>query len=124
MRSAAAKNPAAQPFERGAIWRSTSQAALANALLSLASEQGGFALAERRRFIVLSERKVFCAIRPMRTCSVWLGLAVPAEICPRLDPRARGETWSKRLGASVLIQDNQEIDDELRALMRLARSQS
>lgn len=77
----------------------------------------------RKSFSAFSRRVQFAALRPTRS-EIRLGLAVPLKEATGCVAPLSSDSWSDRLTAVRLIRDADDIDEDVRTLMRHAYSLS
>jgi hypothetical protein len=106
------------------LWRGDAQLVIHDAVCATILRLDGAARQERSAAIVFVRSAPFAALKPFRTREARLGLAVPVEISPRLDPPNVREPWPNRLTAVCRIASVADIDGELERLLQLAWSQS
>ena len=71
----------------------------------------------RKGYTAWSRKVQFAALKPLKSGEALLGLAVPSDADPRLEP-AKGDGWSERLTARVRLKapvDVAEFAEQLRA---------
>jgi hypothetical protein len=74
----------------------------------------------RKGYTAWSRKVQFAAARPVRA-GVMLGLAVPLDLDPRLEPRAN-QSWSERLTSRLSLADPSEVDNGIGRLLEAAWS--
>lgn len=77
----------------------------------------------RKGYTAWSRKVQFAAMRPLKGGGAMLGLAVAAEISPRLAMRG-SKSWSERLTARLTLANPGDIDDEVAAWSSAAHARS
>ena len=78
---------------------------------------------QRKGFSAFSREFQFASLRPLKGGKVALGLAVTPDADPRLEP-PKNEGWSERLKSKVVLSSPAEVDDGIKALLKLAWERS
>jgi hypothetical protein len=102
-----------------ALWSDPASRAIFEAVAGEARALEGVIQTARKGYTAWSRKVQFAAIRPLKGGAAMLGLAVPANSDPRLEPR-KSESWSERLPARLPLGAPEDIDDALRDLLRAA----
>jgi hypothetical protein len=107
-----------------ALWADPGSAAIAKALQGAVDAIDGSITGQRKGYTTWSRQFAFAAARPVKPAgSVRLGLALPPETSPRLEPAAK-EGWSERLKSSLVLTAPDQVDGALRDLLKAAFEQS
>jgi hypothetical protein len=101
------------------LWADPASRAIFDAVGAAAQAPGEVIQTARRSFCAWSRKVQFAAARPVKGGMLMLGLAVPPDASPRLEA-PKNESWSERLKARMLLASPAEVDDEVRALLRVA----
>lgn len=104
---------------RAALWKDAASTAIFEAVEAAVADFPGLVTGQRKGFSAWSRNFQFAAVRPVRGGKARLGLCVPVEADPRLEP-ARNEGWSERLKAAVTLDSPADVDAGLKALLRTA----
>lgn len=108
---------------RDALWTDPDALAILNAVESAVTGFDGLVPTQRKAFSAFSRKVQFAALRPIKGGGVWLGLAVPADSDPRLEP-ARKEGWSERLTSKARLSHPGDVDSGITALLKTAYERS
>jgi hypothetical protein len=104
---------------RAALWSDP------NGLAILEAVEGGLVgleslvIGQRKTYSAWSRKFQFAAMRPLKGGRVRLGLAVPPDAGPGLEPADR-EGWSERLKASITLSSPSQVDADLLKLLQAA----
>jgi hypothetical protein len=102
-----------------ALWTDPASRAIFEVLRGEAMTLPDVVQTARKGYTAWSRRVQFAAIRPVKGGKAMLGLAVKPEAAGRLSARA-SESWSERLTAMVSLARPEDIDEEIRSLLRSA----
>lgn len=102
-----------------ALWKNPDDLKLHDALVAAIAKFEGAVIGERKTFTAFSRRMQFAAARPAKD-GVRLGLAVDPQASKRLSPPKKSEGWSDRNKAIVMLTSTEEIDAELKKLLKVA----
>ena len=108
---------------RQALWSVSSGVVILEALETAMSSFPGLVTGQRKTFTAWSRKVQFAAAKPVRGGVAVLGLAVPAEISPRLSSSSK-DGWSDRLTAKTVLSSPADVDADLVALLRQAWERS
>ena len=103
----------------GALWADPGARAVLEAVQAAACSVGEVTEGARKSFTAWSRRVQFAAAKPATGGAVLLGLAVPPDASPRLQPAGK-EGWSERLASKLHLERPDEVDGEVRDLLRRA----
>ena len=106
-----------------ALWSAPEAAAVFAALQAAVADLPDLVTGQRKTYATWSRAYAFASARPARAATVRLGLAVEPAASPRLEP-AHNEVWSERLKATLVLTRPDQVDDEVRALLRAAWDRS
>ena len=104
---------------RKALWSDPGCAAIATALQAGIDTLPGAITGQRKTYTTWSRSFAFASARPMRDGQLRLGLAVPPEADPRLQP-ATNEGWSERLKSTLVLSTPGDLNEDLMKLLRTA----
>ena len=110
------REPDAMAF---ALWSDAAATEVFTALKAAMEELPDVVTGQRKAFTAWSRRFQFASARPVKGGCVRLGLAVAPDVDPRLEA-ARNEGWSERLKATRVLTSADQVDGDLRALLRSA----
>jgi hypothetical protein len=102
-----------------ALWTDAGSRAIFEAVGAAASGLPDVIRTARKSYTAWSRKVQFAALRPVRGGTAMLGLAVAAQLDPRLST-PKSESWSERLTARMPLSAPEEIDDSVRALLKAA----
>ncbi|RAK61543.1 DUF4287 domain-containing protein [Phenylobacterium hankyongense] len=108
---------------RAALWADPQSAAILEAVEAAASALPEVVTGQRKQFTAFSRKVQFAAARPVKGGKLMLGLAVEPGADPRLEP-PRNEAWSERLKARLLLENPDQADAAIAALLRAAWARS
>ncbi|WP_165188142.1 DUF4287 domain-containing protein [Caulobacter soli] len=108
---------------RAALWTDPASLAILEALEAAVAGFDGLVIGQRKTYSAWSREFQFAAAKPVKGGKAALGLAVPPDASPRLlEPK--NESWSERLKAKLLLASPDEVDDEIRTLLKTAFERS
>ena len=108
---------------RAALWADPASIAVLEALEAAVADLPSLVSGQRKGFTAWSSKVQFAAAKPVRGGTVVLGLALTPDASPRLsEPKA--ESWSERLKAKLVLDSPDQVDDEVRALLKAAWERS
>jgi hypothetical protein len=102
-----------------ALWKDPVQLKLHDALVAAVKELDGAIVGERKSFTGFARKYQFAAARPTRD-GVRLGIVVDLKASKRLSPPKKNEGWSDRNTAVVVLTSTNDIDTELKTLLKAA----
>ena len=102
-----------------ALWTDDQARAIFEAVREAAMAMPDVVMGARKAFTAFSHKVQFCAVRPVKSGGVLLGLCAPLEADARLMPRGN-ESWSERLPAKLALASPDAVDDAVLALMERA----
>ena len=108
---------------RAALWTDPASAAILEALEAAVADFDGLVTGQRKGFTAWSRGFQFAAAKPVKGGTALLGLALTLDASPRLSS-PKNESWSERLKAKIALASPAEVDDDLKALLKAAWSQS
>jgi hypothetical protein len=117
--AAAFPSPETDDDDADPLWSNAGQAAIYKAVAGLAVALPDVKAGRRKAFSPFSRHFQFAALCPVKTGGARLGLALPPDASPRLEPPKR-ESWSERLKAVVALAAVEAVDGEIEALLRAA----
>jgi hypothetical protein len=104
---------------RAALWKDPASTAILEAIEALVRDYPDLVAGQRKGFSAWSRAFQFASVRPLKGGRARLGLAVPPDADPRLEP-ARNEGWSERLKAAVVLDRPEDVDAGIMALLKQA----
>lgn len=107
---------------RETLWAKPADLAVLQAIEAAVNGFEGLVVGQRKGFTAWSRKHQFAAARPAKG-AVRLGLAVPPETDPRLQP-AKTEGWSERLLSTLVLDGPGAVDASVAALLRAAWERS
>lgn len=108
---------------KGELWTADTNTAIFDAVEKAVAAVPGLVVGQRKSFSAWSREFQFAAIRPVKGGKAMLGIAVPVEADPRLQPRGR-ESWSERLTSKLELAGPAEVDAKVKALLKDAWERS
>lgn len=90
------------------LWKDPASTAIFEAVEAAVQGFPNLVTGQRKGFSAWSREFQFAAVRPVKGGKVRLGLAVPPEADPRLEP-PKNEGWSERLKAAVTLDDAGQV---------------
>ena len=108
---------------RTALWTDPASIAILRALEAAVADFPGLVTGQRKAFTAWSSKVQFAAAKPVRGGTALLGLALTPDASPRLSA-PKNESWSERLKAKVALASPSDVDDEIRALLKMAWERS
>ncbi|MBX3479228.1 MAG: DUF4287 domain-containing protein [Caulobacter sp.] len=108
---------------RDALWKDPASRAIFEAVEAAVGGFEGLVAGQRKGFSAWSRNFQFAAIRPLKGGKARLGLAVPPDAAPGLEP-ARNEGWSERLKTAVTLSSPSDVDDRMIDLLKSAAAAS
>lgn len=107
---------------RATLWAKPADLAVLAAIEAHVKGFEGLVVGQRKGFTAWSRKHQFAAARPAKG-AVRLGLAVPPETDPRLQP-AKTEGWSERLLSTLVLEGAGAVDASVAALLKAAWERS
>lgn len=108
---------------RAALWTDPASTAILAAIEAAVADFPGLVTGQRKAFTAWSSKVQFAAAKPVKGGTVSLGLALTPDASPRLS-EPRNESWSERLKAKLALTSPDEVDDEVKALLKAAWDRS
>jgi hypothetical protein len=108
---------------RAALWTDPASTSVLDALQAAVADLDGLVTGQRKAFTAWSRKVQFAAAKPVKGGGAVLGLALAPDASPRLSP-PKTESWSERLKAKVALASPDQVDDEIRALLKAAWARS
>ena len=106
---------------RAALWSDPGSAAIVAALEAAVGElPQPHVMGWRKSFTSISRDVQFAAARPVKGGKAVLGLKLEPDASPRLTAPTRKESWSERLTAVVELVSADEVDADVKRLLRAA----
>jgi len=102
-----------------ALWTDPASRAVFDAVEALVMALPAVVTGQRKAFSAWSRNYQFAAMRPLKGGKARLGLALPPDADPSLEP-ARNEGWSERLKAATVLNTPADADAGIAALLRAA----
>ena len=102
------------------LWKVPKSRSLYDQIEAIAKGLGDdVVVSPRKSFSAFSRRVQFAALRPTRSV-IRLGLAVPLDDATDCVAPISSDSWSDRLTAVCLLKDAQDIDKQIKTLLRKA----
>ena len=108
---------------RAALWTDPGATAILQAVERLANALPDTVVGQRKTFTAFSREFQFAALRPAKAGTAVLGLAVPPDADPRLDP-PKNEGWSERLKSKLTLTAPEQADATLAGLLKASWERS
>lgn len=108
---------------RDTLWADPGSRAILEAIEAAVADLPGLVSAQRKAFTAFSKAFQFASVRPVRGGGARLGLAVPPDADPRLQP-PKNEGWSERLTSVLVLSSAAEVDAGVKALLDAAWARS
>lgn len=102
-----------------ALWKDPGSRAVFEAVSRAAGGLDGVVLGARKGYTAWARTFQFAAVKPTRGGTALLGLALPPDADPRLQPAGR-EAWSERLKSKLALASPAEVDAGIEALLKRA----
>ncbi|HYE46497.1 MAG TPA: DUF4287 domain-containing protein [Caulobacter sp.] len=102
---------------RAALWKDPASLAILERIEAAVQGFDGLVTGQRKGFSAWSRNFQFAAVRPVKGGKARLGLCVPPDADPRLEPY-RNEGWSERLKAAVTLSSPDEVDGGIVKLLK------
>jgi ABC-type glycerol-3-phosphate transport system substrate-binding protein len=108
---------------RAALWTDPAAIAILKALEAAVADFDGMVTGQRKTYSAWSRAFQFAAAKPVKGGMAVMGLALTPDTSPRLlEPK--NESWSERLKAKLPLGSPADVDEEVRALLRMAFERS
>jgi hypothetical protein len=104
---------------KDALWTDPAARAIFAAVEALVLALPSVVTGQRKGFSAWSRNYQFAALRPLKGGKARLGLALPPDADPALEP-AKNEAWSERLKAARVLNTSADADAGIAALLRSA----
>jgi len=104
---------------KDALWTDPASRAIFTAVEALVMALPAVVTGQRKGFSAWSRNYQFAAMRPLKGGKARLGLALPPDADPALEP-AKNEGWSERLKAAKVLDTPADADAGIAALLQLA----
>ncbi|MBY0423299.1 MAG: DUF4287 domain-containing protein [Parvularculaceae bacterium] len=104
---------------KDALWADETLRAIYERIEAAALRLEGVTLGPRKGYTAFSRAFQFAAARPHKG-GVRLGLAVPPDAEPRLEPAKPKEGWSERLKSVAMLMKPADFDARLKSLLKAA----
>jgi len=104
---------------RTALWADAPSRAILEAVEKAVAGFPKLVSGQRKSFTSFSREFQFAAIKPIKGGKASLGLAVPLDADPRLEP-PKNESWSERLKGKLLLDSPAAVDASVKALLKAA----
>lgn len=108
---------------RAALWTDPASTAILEALEAAVASFDGLVTGQRKSFTAWSREFQFAAAKPVKGGTAVLGLAIAPDSSPRL-LTPKNESWSERLKAKIALASPNDVDEEVRALLKAASERS
>ena len=106
-----------------ALWTDPASSAIFAAVDGAAQAPGEVIQTARKGYTAWSRKVQFAAARPVKGGKLMLGLALSADLSPRLET-PKNESWSERLKSRTLLTAPADVDEEIGALLKAAWERS
>jgi hypothetical protein len=107
------------PALRQALWTDPASREILEAVEQAVAELPEVTHGQRKGFTAFSRGVQFAAARPLKGGRARLGLGVAPDLDARLEP-AKNEGWSERLKAALILGSPEQVDDQIRELLKAA----
>lgn len=108
---------------REALWADPASRAILEAIEAAATALPQVVVGQRKQFTAFSRKVQFASLRPVKGGKAMLGLALDPSADPRLES-PKNEAWSERLKARMLVENPDQADAGLAALLKQAWERS
>lgn len=108
---------------RAGLWTDPASTTILVALETALADFPDLVTGQRKGYTAWSRKAQFAALKPLRGGEAVLGLAVTPDASPRL-AEPRNEGWSERLKAKLVLASPDDVDAELKALLKAAWERS
>jgi hypothetical protein len=108
---------------RAALWADPASTAIFESVERLATALPDVVTGQRKAFTAFSREFQFASVKPIKGGKALLGLAVPPDADPRLEP-PKNESWSERLKSKLLLDNPAQVDASVEALLKAAWERS
>ena len=105
---------------KAALWKDAASRAIFDAVEAKVADFEGLVTGQRKTFSAWSRKAQFAAVKPTKGGGAVLGLAVPPDADPRLEPATGKDGWSDRLKSRLPLANAAEVDDRMGALLKQA----
>jgi len=102
-----------------ALWTDPVARAIYDALDAHAMALEGAIRTPRKGYTAWARRFQFAAAKPLKGGALGLGLGVPLDMDPRLEPRGN-QSWSERLPSRLTLSRPAEVDGGVASLLKAA----
>jgi len=102
-----------------ALWTDPTARAMYDALDAQAMRLSGAIRTPRKGYTAWARRFQFAAAKPLKGGALSLGLGVPLDLDPRLEPRG-SQSWSERLPARLTLSNASDVDERVARLLTAA----
>jgi len=106
-----------------ALWTDPGKRAMFEAVRAAATALPDVVMGPRKSYTAFSRNTQFAAARPDKKGGIMLGLKLSLDADPRLQPRAKSESWAEKL-VSLPIADVAGVDDGVKGLLKQAWERS
>jgi len=104
---------------RAALWADAQSRVILEAVEKAVAGFPNLVSGQRKSFTSFSREFQFASIKPVKGGKASLGLAVPLDADPRLEP-PKNESWSERLKGKLLLDSPAAVDASVKALLKAA----
>lgn len=108
---------------RDALWTDPGSRAIFEAVEKVAVALPDAITGQRKAFTAFSREFQFASVKPIKGGKAMLGLAVTPDADPRL-AEPKNEGWSERLKSKLLLEDADQVDASVKALLKQAWERS
>ncbi len=105
---------------KDALWTDPASRAIFAAVEKLVKALPNVVTGQRKGYSAWSRNYQFVAVRPLKGGKARLGLAVPPDADPALEPAKNNEGWSERLKAAMVLNAPGDADARIAALLKSA----
>jgi len=104
---------------RATLWADAQSRAILEAVEKAVGGFPDLVSGQRKSFTSFSREFQFASIKPVKGGKASLGVAVPLDADPRLEP-PKNESWSERLKGKLLLESPAQVDASVKALLKAA----
>ena len=109
---------------RAGLWKDPASESILSAVEAAVGRLPDTVIGQRKSFTAFSRKVQMAAARPVKGGHAMLGLAVPPDADPRLQPRGKSESWGDRLKGQLLLTSPDQVDPSVEELLREAWERS
>ncbi len=102
---------------RATLWADAQSRAILEAIEKAVAGFPNLVSGQRKSFTSFSREFQFASVKPIKGGKASLGLAVPLDADPRLEP-PKNESWSERLKGKLTLDSPAQVDASVKALLK------